>query len=178
MIKQAGVIAWLAGIAALVALTVWSGLDQVGHAIASIGWGILLVVVVRAGTGFRGGGRLVAALPAQGAPAVWSLSALEVHSRGGQRPVAGGASRRRRGRCAIADRLWRPGGARGRKRHRRRPHPSCRTISICSARPAYADGAGSGSCAGAKRGDRDWRRGAVACRVLCRATAWRATRAS
>ena len=50
MIKQAGVIAWLAGIAALVALTVWSGLDQVAHAIASIGWGILLVVVVRAGT--------------------------------------------------------------------------------------------------------------------------------
>ena len=55
MIKQAGVIAWLAGIAALVALTVWSGLDQVGHAIASIGWGILLVVVVRAGTVFVAG---------------------------------------------------------------------------------------------------------------------------
>ena len=50
MVKQAGVIAWLLGIAALVALTVWSGLHEVGHAIASIGWGILLVVVVRAGT--------------------------------------------------------------------------------------------------------------------------------
>src|SRR5262249_39470167 len=31
-------------------LTIWSGLDAVGHAIASVGWGILLVVMVRAVT--------------------------------------------------------------------------------------------------------------------------------
>jgi putative membrane protein len=50
MVKQAGVVAWLVGIAALVALTVWCGLEAVGHAIASIGWGILLVVLVRSVT--------------------------------------------------------------------------------------------------------------------------------
>jgi putative membrane protein len=44
------VVAWLGGIAALVVLTIWSGLDAVGHAIASVGWGILLVVMVRAVT--------------------------------------------------------------------------------------------------------------------------------
>ena len=42
MVKQAGVAAWLVGIAALVALTLWCGVDAVGQAIASIGWGILL----------------------------------------------------------------------------------------------------------------------------------------
>ena len=47
MVKQAGVAAWLIGIAAVIAITAWSGLDAVGHAVASVGWGILLVVVVR-----------------------------------------------------------------------------------------------------------------------------------
>ena len=47
MVKQAGVVAWLIGIAALVAVTIWSGLDAVGHAVANVGWGIFLVVMVR-----------------------------------------------------------------------------------------------------------------------------------
>jgi putative membrane protein len=47
MITQAGMIAWLTGIAALSVLTIWSGLDAVAHAFASVGWGILLVVMVR-----------------------------------------------------------------------------------------------------------------------------------
>ena len=47
MVKQAGAVAWLIGIAALVAVTTWSGLDAVGHAAASVGWGIFLVVMVR-----------------------------------------------------------------------------------------------------------------------------------
>jgi hypothetical protein len=47
MVKQAGVAAWLIGIAAVIAITAWSGLDAVGHAVASVGWGILLVVLVR-----------------------------------------------------------------------------------------------------------------------------------
>ena len=47
MVKQAGVAAWLIGIAAVIAVTTWSGLDAVGHAVASVGWGILFVVVVR-----------------------------------------------------------------------------------------------------------------------------------
>lgn len=47
MLKQAGVIAWLVGIAVLIAVVAWSGLDAVAHAVASVGWGILLVVLVR-----------------------------------------------------------------------------------------------------------------------------------
>jgi putative membrane protein len=46
-VKHAGVIAWLVGIAALVAVMAWSGFDAVGHAVASVGWGILGVVLVR-----------------------------------------------------------------------------------------------------------------------------------
>jgi putative membrane protein len=58
MVKQAGVIAWLMGLAALIAIATWSGWNAVGHAVASVGWGILLVVLVRgvtvslAGTGW------------------------------------------------------------------------------------------------------------------------------
>ena len=47
MIKQAGVVAWLGGIAALIALVTWSGLGAVGQAVSSVGWGILLVVLAR-----------------------------------------------------------------------------------------------------------------------------------
>ena len=58
MIKQAGIIAWLMGLLALIAITAWSGLNGVGHAVANVGWGILFVVMVRvvtvsvAGTGW------------------------------------------------------------------------------------------------------------------------------
>ena len=48
MVKQAGVVAWLGGIAALIGLATWSGLGAVGQAISSVGWGILLVVLARA----------------------------------------------------------------------------------------------------------------------------------
>ena len=50
MVKQAGVAAWLIGIAAVIAITAWSGLEAVVHAVASVGWGILFVVVVRGAT--------------------------------------------------------------------------------------------------------------------------------
>jgi len=50
IIKRTGVMAWFIGIAALIGLTVWSGADLVGQALASVGWGILLVVMVRAVT--------------------------------------------------------------------------------------------------------------------------------
>ena len=50
IIKRTGVVAWFIGIAALIGLTVWSGADLVGQALASVGWGILLVVMVRAVT--------------------------------------------------------------------------------------------------------------------------------
>jgi putative membrane protein len=50
MIAQAGVVAWLTGIAAVTAVIIWIGLDSVAHAVASVGWGIALVIVVRAAT--------------------------------------------------------------------------------------------------------------------------------
>src|SRR5215813_5427517 len=50
MIAQAGVFAWLTGIAAVGAVTIWIGLDSIAHAVASVGWGIALVIVVRAAT--------------------------------------------------------------------------------------------------------------------------------
>ena len=50
IVKQAGVIAWLIGIAAVIGLTAWSGIDSVGHAVASVGWGIAIVAMVRATT--------------------------------------------------------------------------------------------------------------------------------
>src|SRR5262245_28899880 len=47
IVKQTGVIAWLVGIAALIGLVIWSGIDSVSHAVASVGWGIVAVVMVR-----------------------------------------------------------------------------------------------------------------------------------
>jgi putative membrane protein len=47
IVKQTGVIAWLVGIAALIGLVIWSGVDSVGHAVTSVGWGIVAVVMVR-----------------------------------------------------------------------------------------------------------------------------------
>jgi putative membrane protein len=49
-IKHAGVIAWLAGIATVIGLVIWSGIGPIAQAIASVGWGILLVIAVRIGT--------------------------------------------------------------------------------------------------------------------------------
>jgi putative membrane protein len=40
----------LTGIAAVSAVTIWSGMEAVAHAVASVGWGIALVVVVRGAT--------------------------------------------------------------------------------------------------------------------------------
>ena len=52
-----GGIAWCAGIAAGIGLTLWSGIDEVGRAIASVGAGMALVVLVRIATvGIAGAG--------------------------------------------------------------------------------------------------------------------------
>jgi putative membrane protein len=48
MIKQAGIAIWLSGIAAIIVVTAWSGLAAVGDALAHVGWGVTLVVLVRA----------------------------------------------------------------------------------------------------------------------------------
>jgi putative membrane protein len=50
IIRHAGVIAWLLGIAIVIGLVIWSGIGPIAHAIASVGWGILLVLAVRIGT--------------------------------------------------------------------------------------------------------------------------------
>jgi putative membrane protein len=50
IVKHAGVIAWLIGIAVVVGLVIWSGIDSIAHAFASVGWGILAVVMVRVTT--------------------------------------------------------------------------------------------------------------------------------
>lgn len=49
-LKHVGVVVWCAGIAACIAISVWSGLDGVGNALASVGWGMLGVVSTRAAT--------------------------------------------------------------------------------------------------------------------------------
>jgi putative membrane protein len=49
-LKHTGVVAWCAGIAACVGLSTWSGIDNVGQAVASVGWGTSLVVLTRATT--------------------------------------------------------------------------------------------------------------------------------
>src|SRR5262245_18777229 len=50
IIKHAGVTAWLLGIAVVIGLVLWSGIGPIAQAIASVGWGILLVLAVRIGT--------------------------------------------------------------------------------------------------------------------------------
>src|SRR5262245_11515568 len=47
IIRHAGVITWLIGIAVVIGLVIWSGIDSIAYAIASVGWGILAVVLVR-----------------------------------------------------------------------------------------------------------------------------------
>jgi putative membrane protein len=49
-LKHIGVVAWCAGIAACIGLAAWSGIDDVGHAISSVGWGMSFVVFTRATT--------------------------------------------------------------------------------------------------------------------------------
>src|SRR5260370_5235330 len=49
-LKPIGVVAWSAGIAACIALSAWSGIDDVANAVASVGWGTSLVVLTRATT--------------------------------------------------------------------------------------------------------------------------------
>ena len=47
-VKHAGLVAWLLGLSAVIGLTVWSGVDAVGHAVASVGFGVVFVVLARA----------------------------------------------------------------------------------------------------------------------------------
>ena len=80
MVKQAGVAAWLIGIAAVIAITAWSGLEAVGHAVASVGWGILLVVVVRGVTVAVAGAGWWLIFPPQTRPRLANMRALAIRS--------------------------------------------------------------------------------------------------
>ena len=50
ILEHVAVVAWCVGIAACIALSVWSGLDNLGSSLASVGWGMLGVVLTRAVT--------------------------------------------------------------------------------------------------------------------------------
>jgi putative membrane protein len=49
-LKHVGIVVWCVGIAACIALSLWTGLDEVASAVASVGWGMLGVVLARAAT--------------------------------------------------------------------------------------------------------------------------------
>ena len=50
VLKHIGVVAWCAGTAACIGLAAWSGIDAVGNAIASVGWGMSFVMLTRVTT--------------------------------------------------------------------------------------------------------------------------------
>ena len=47
ILRHAGLVAFLIGTAAAIGLVDWSGVDSVGQALASVGWGVLAVVMIR-----------------------------------------------------------------------------------------------------------------------------------
>jgi putative membrane protein len=49
-LKHVGVVVWCVGIAACIALAVWSGIGEVSDAVASVGWGMLGVALARVST--------------------------------------------------------------------------------------------------------------------------------
>ena len=72
MMKRAGMVAWLIGIAVLIGLTIWSGPSAVGHAVATVGWGILLVVIARAVTIIVAGAGWWLLFPSPVRPRLWT----------------------------------------------------------------------------------------------------------
>ena len=49
-LEYIGLVVWCAGILACIGLTVWFGIADVGNAVASVGWGMPLVVLTRVAT--------------------------------------------------------------------------------------------------------------------------------
>jgi putative membrane protein len=49
-VKHTGILIWILGIAVIAGLTVWSGAEMVAQAVASVGWGAALIVLVRIAT--------------------------------------------------------------------------------------------------------------------------------
>jgi putative membrane protein len=70
IIKHAGVIAWLAGIAIVIGLVIWSGIGSIAQATASVGWGILLVLAVRLVTVSVAGAGWLLLFPAKNHPSL------------------------------------------------------------------------------------------------------------
>ena len=65
-LKHIGIVAWCAGIAACIGLTAWSGIDDVGNAVASVGWGMPFVVLTRVVTVSTAGAGWWLLFPASG----------------------------------------------------------------------------------------------------------------
>jgi putative membrane protein len=70
MVRHAGIIAWLTGIAIVIGLVIWSGIGPIAHAIASVGWGIVLVLAVRLVTVSVAGAGWQLLFPAKSHPAL------------------------------------------------------------------------------------------------------------
>ncbi len=65
-LRHIGGIAWCAGIAVFIGLILWSGYREVGSAIVSVGWGMMLVVATRLATVSVAGAGWWMLLPAPG----------------------------------------------------------------------------------------------------------------
>jgi putative membrane protein len=66
VLKHVGVVSWCAAIAACIALSAWSGIDAIGNAVASAGWGMPSVALMRAATVALSGLAWWLLFPAQG----------------------------------------------------------------------------------------------------------------
>jgi putative membrane protein len=82
-VKQAGAVAWLIGIAVFIGVTVWSGPYAVADAAASVGWGLLLVVMVRAVTVVAAGAGWWLLFPAKLCPRLPTCIVLRFIREGG-----------------------------------------------------------------------------------------------
>jgi len=70
-LKHIAGIGWCAGIALCVGLIAWSGIDDVGRAVASVGWGMVLVVLIRVATVSTAGAGWWLLFPASGRLRFW-----------------------------------------------------------------------------------------------------------
>lgn len=88
--KKAAVAVWIAGIAAAIGLIVWSGAGAVGEAVARAGWGVLLVIALRAVQMASAGAAWWLVLPPATRPSLGTLELLRMVREGGNSllPVA------------------------------------------------------------------------------------------
>jgi putative membrane protein len=76
--KAAAIAAWAVGAAAVIALIVWSGAASVGEAVESAGWGVVLVVVIRAVQAVAAGSAWWLLVSQGLRPSIWVFQLLRV----------------------------------------------------------------------------------------------------